>query len=102
MLSRKSGVVWLFGLAFALAMVLLAEYAVLPEGEQTLEASVPLVAVSPQPAQPVPPKDFRAALHNIKTIPAHLRDDEAELQVIYAQRIAGMAEPRAGPIALLA
>ena len=100
-LLEKRRVLWLAGLVFTLVMIALAKYAEPPNGKVDTEAPVSPVATSDQPEPPEPPKNFRSMLQAVKTVPAHLRDDKNELQVIYAKRLAGAAEPHAGPMALL-
>ena len=95
---------WPIGLVLALAMIGLAEFAGAPDAARTPETPVSPNAAPAAPVlpiSPIPSRDFRAALRDVKTVPAHLRDDKTEPQVIYAKRVAGAAEPRAGPMALL-
>ncbi len=100
-LPPKKRVLWLAGLVFTLVMIGLAEYAEPPNEGADTEAPVSSVATSDQPAPPEPPKNFRSVLQAVKTIPAHLQDAKTQRQVIYAKRVAGTAEPHAGPMALL-
>ena len=95
---------WPIGLVLALAMIGLAEFAGAPDAARTPETPVSPNAAPAAPVlpiSPIPSRDFRAALRDVKTVPAHLRDDKTEPQVIYAKRVAGAAEPHAGPMALL-